>query len=53
MEEFEEGVKNLTSLIEKLENLGDSLWHKKHWKGIKRIRKTNYGWWLLEWCKTI
>ena len=41
MLELEENSKLLQTLEQKLKDLGDSLWHRKNAKKIRRIRKTN------------
>ena len=43
MQDLEEYYKLVDSLIAKLKDLGDSLWHCKARTRIKRIRKKDFG----------
>lgn len=49
MLELEENKKELMHFKNQIQNLSDSLWHCKNGKRNKRIRKSNYGRWILEW----
>ena len=42
MLEFEEIIKTLNELKNRLESLGESLWHTKFRKKITGIRRTNF-----------
>ena len=41
MQDLEENAKIINNIKNKLEDLGDSLWHLKFRKHLKRIRKQN------------
>ena len=49
MLELEENEKQLQELLQKLQELGESLWHISTRKRITRIRKANFGRKFLEW----
>lgn len=42
-QELDENSRLLSELNSRLQSLGDSLWHTKARKKIKRIRRKNYG----------
>ena len=41
MQDLEENARIINNIKNKLEDLGDSLWHHKFRKHLKRIRKQN------------
>ena len=49
MLEFEENIKKLQNLNQKVIELGESLWHRNIGKKVKTIRKSNTPRKLLEW----
>ena len=49
MLDFEENNKKLTELKNKLQQLGDSLWHYKFRTKVKTIRRKDNRTQLLEW----